>query len=193
MLHYLSQNIADFLLSQNCFDDEDLDIYIYGTELVLSSLLSCFIILITSIVMNCLLKGFLFFICFVTLRKFTGGLHCKTYLRCNLTFISVYLGCLVCNTVVEQIKYKAIIYIALIIISLIIVYLLSPVENINKPISDDEKKKYRRIAVVVCFLQIILFVVLKLLNISDASIIVFTIFAVALSMQAGLYNTKESR
>ena len=36
MLHHLSQSIADFLLSQNCFDDEDLDIYIYGTELVLS-------------------------------------------------------------------------------------------------------------------------------------------------------------
>ena len=53
MIHSLSENIADFLLSKDCFEKENLDIYVYGTELILSTALGIIIVSILSIVFNC--------------------------------------------------------------------------------------------------------------------------------------------
>ena len=81
MLHKLSEAIAFFLLSKRCFEKEELDVYVYGVELVLSSALGILLILTLSLVFSMLWEGLLFFVAFTALRSYTGGYHCYTYLR----------------------------------------------------------------------------------------------------------------
>lgn len=85
MLHSLSRNIAVFL-----FDDNDkfpLEVYIYGIEICLSSLIGIIAILIISFMIGRFFEGMLYIIMLFIIRSCTGGYHAQTYFKCNLIYI----------------------------------------------------------------------------------------------------------
>lgn len=89
MLHSLSRNIAVFL-----FDDNDkfpLEVYIYGIEICLSSLIGIIAILIISFMIGRFFEGILYIIMLFIIRSCTGGYHAQTYFKCNLIYIFSYL------------------------------------------------------------------------------------------------------
>lgn len=187
MLHSLAVNAADFLLSQKCFKKERYDVYVYGAELVISSLINFFILILISIVFNCLDKGILFYIAFSPLRRFTGGLHCQTHLRCSLTFIFVFCSCLITD---YYLNCTDIIIPAVLILSaasLLIAAIFAPIENPNKKIALPDRKKFKIISLSMLVFHLLIFVFLFSYFSYSASIIIVNDFAVAISMLAGLY------
>ena len=94
MLHRLSKRIAESLLAKQCFAQEDLDIYIYGTELVLSFALGMSMILVLSVLFSALAEGLVFLASFILLRAYTGGYHCYTYVKCNTLFVCLFISAL---------------------------------------------------------------------------------------------------
>ena len=186
MLHTLSSNIADFLLSKNCFEKDNLNIYVYGTELVISSLIGAILIFTLSLITNSLLLGLLFYISFNTLRSYTGGLHCKTYLKCNITFVCVFLICLTAEHFVNSFILSA-----MTAVTLVMIIGLSPVENPNKPIEDKDKTKFKLISLLIYFLHISAYFVLKYLFETDADIIIITDFISSILMIIGIINNRR--
>lgn len=193
MLHSLSENIADFLLSKDCFQKENYDIYVYGTELILSTVLGVLIIFLLSAVMNCLVQGLLFYLTFSILRSYTGGLHCMTYLRCNLTFVAVFLMCIFSDIFIKSFQYRTAVLICMTSISLIIIFLLAPIEHKNKPIEYKDRKKFKMLSLIVFGINLGVFCLLDLVFEYKADIIIITDFFVALMMIIGLYNNKYSK
>lgn len=191
MFHSLSENIADFLLAKNCFEQENRSVYVYGTELVLSSLIGILIILFLSIVLNCFVKGLLFYLSFFTLRSYVGGLHCNTHLKCNLTFIGVFLICVFSDSFLQIFEYSKVIVLLMIIISLVIIAFFAPIENIHKPIGKEEKKKFKLISLSVYAIHLLLYVALCCFLNFGAEMIVITDFLVALSMLVGLFFNRR--
>lgn len=187
MLHSLSENIADFLLSKESFDKEQLAVYVYGTELVLASILNLAILVLICLIFNCIAQGILLYASFISLRHYTGGLHCKTHLRCALTFSAVCLACLAGARFASLTPHKTSVLIAMAAVSTVIIAALSPVENENKRLSDSEKVKYRRIAIIVFSIHMAVCIALAMLGL-PYEIIIVTDFAVALSIPAGLHN-----
>ena len=87
MLRNISSRLTDKLIAQKEFCHYDRDVYIYGIELIISTLAGLISIIGVSKLYSCTILGVIFIIFFVPLRLFTGGYHANTYGKCY--FVSI--------------------------------------------------------------------------------------------------------
>lgn len=145
MINRISERIAFFLLNKKVIEENELEIYIYGYEVLISSVIDFSIVLLFAIIFNKIILMTTFFTMFVSIRIYTGGYHADTFGKCKIVFIMIclllvitsYIDVLLIPMIIVMILYNA------------TVFILAPVENINKPLSFCEKKKYRRISIVL--------------------------------------------
>lgn len=160
MITYLAKCITEFFISYDVIKKEDREIYQYGNEIIISSLLDFFILLAFAIGFNDFVNVFLFWIVFFILRKFGGGYHAGTYLKCKIVFsVNIFIVMIIMN----DFKYVYNIYLLILmtVFSCVSIFLLAPVDNENKPLSETEKRinalKCRILLVLVCILSFLLF------------------------------------
>jgi accessory gene regulator B len=140
----LATMICRNLLSEGAIEEEYIDVYIYGLELVLSFIFSIIVILLAGILLNALYIALIFLTVFIALRRFTGGYHAPTYLRCKLTTIGIYITVTILCT---YLTIPLLAYIPLLMLGLYIILRYGPIENIYKPLTPDTKKRNKYIAV----------------------------------------------
>lgn len=140
MINELSNTIT-LRLQKNGIIQDKFEIYKYGFELLISSLIGISLILIIGLLSNTFSDSLIFLICFILLRQCIGGYHSKTYLSCNLSFITVYLRFIYYRNYI-MFSYEGLI--KSVIISLVITFLLAPMEDKNKKINN-EKKSFHKI------------------------------------------------
>lgn len=141
----ISNKTTKFLLKKGYIDKESQSIYQYGFEIIISTLIGILSVFILSIFFSSFIEGVIFLFCLITLRRYTGGYHASSYFKCNLTLLSSYIICLflyssICNN--KIVCYS--LMVSLFFPMLFIIYKHSPVENINKYISLEEKSVYRK-------------------------------------------------
>ena len=181
MIHRISKRIANFLLFNNVINKEEIDVYIYGYEMILSSLIDFMIVLITSILFNEFIYMTSFFVMFVSTRLYTGGYHADTFLKCKLVFITL---CLI-MVGLSEIALNLSIVIPSLIMFIVTVYHLSPVENKNKIISKEAKLKYRNISVILSIIWSITAIITYFSFIQICQSIVFTALIITVLMIVG--------
>ena len=181
MIHRISKRIANFLLFNNVINKEEIDVYIYGYEMILSSLIDFMIVLITSILFNEFIYMTSFFVMFVSTRLYTGGYHADTFLYCLLVFITL---CLI-MVGLSEIALNLSIVIPSLIMFIVTVYHLSPVENKNKIISKEAKIKYRNISVILSIIWSITAIITYFSFIQICQSIVFTALIITVLMIVG--------
>lgn len=145
MISRISERIAIFLLNKKVIEENELEIYIYGYEVLISSVIDFFIVLLFAVTFNKIILMTIFFTMFVSVRIYTGGYHADTFWKCKIVFIMI---CLVL-TLSSYIKVLLMPMMIIMVVYNITVYILAPVENINKPLTNCEKTKYRRISIVL--------------------------------------------
>lgn len=187
MQHYLSECVTDFLLRQGIIKNEEKDIYIYGAELIISSIINLSICLFISILFKDFVNGLIFFISFSSLRRFTGGFHSKSFLRCNIIFAIIVVITLLFNMFFSNIFDYVIATVILIIFSLLSIVLFSPVYNDNKKLTEYERRLFL-IKSVAVYLTHILIYILFLLGGIKLNIIIISDFVVAGMIIWGVIN-----
>lgn len=180
MITSLAQYITGILLKNNIIENEHLDIYIYGFEVLISGALSLFIGLILGLMFSQLMECIVFLIVFVTLRKYCGGYHADTYLKCN-TFFAINIA-IVMAILKLDFEYSCAVHMMLCVLCILTYFVLLPIENIYKPITDEEKKKYRLIAVTLAFITVILSSVIYMYFIKSTIVMDMAMLSVAVSM-----------
>ena len=78
MLHTISENIANSL-----FDEESkypMSIYVYGIELMISSLIGTIVVLTMGILFKSVIESIIFMVSLSLIRFFSGGYHAQTKL-----------------------------------------------------------------------------------------------------------------
>lgn len=124
--------------------DEVIEVLQYGLEGFLGDFIKSLIILTIGILFNILIPAIFIMLAFCTLRLLAGGFHMDNYSKCLSTgsilflvpawFIQYYNSYLTVN-------YKFIMI--SILISFIIVYMYAPVDSENKPLTNNDKIKYK--------------------------------------------------
>ena len=194
MLHKLSEAIAFFLLSKRCFEKEELDVYVYGVELVLSSALGILLILTLSLVFSMLWEGLLFFVAFTALRTYTGGYHCYTYLRCNTLYVGTFLACaLLYQWLVSVTSAMWTAAVISLLLSGGIISKCSPVAHKNKPLSAVQRKDCRRKAIAVYAGIAAAAVVLLITGVRQAFMLPLVLDIVSAAMLCELYSQRKRR
>lgn len=86
MLYRISQRIVRTWQSEQIIPSESSEAYVYGVQLLLSTLVNIFCIAVVSVLAALPLAWIPFLVGFVPLRVSAGGFHAKTPLRCFITF-----------------------------------------------------------------------------------------------------------
>jgi len=143
MVAKLSHKISLHLIKSNAIKQEEQDVYAYGIQLLLLSVLdwgiTFFLMLLTKkIALSCV-----YFLVFISLRHQCGGYHAKTHLRCNIAFNLVYLASLSLATLLPGQQYLLLLVIGEFANFWILVQ-FAPIVHENKPIGEKQLQRHKR-------------------------------------------------
>jgi accessory gene regulator B len=128
---------------QNHWTDQDL--YDYGIRQIKLSVLNVVTILLVGCFFDLVEEGIIFTVCYILLRKVSGGFHAGTWLSCYLFSVVFYI----CSLLTIKCLYPSFIIVVLGIVLFLILIRHMPVDNDNKKLNDSEKNIFRRVAIVV--------------------------------------------
>ena len=182
MINKLATLLTNHYIKKEKIDPDDKEVYVYCFDIAISTVLNFAILIIIALCTKTYVESLCFGICFVTLRNYAGGLHAKTHLGCSILLIVVILGWVAAINYIEVEYLKHMSYI-FVVISTPIILLLSPVDNANNVLDDNQKKKYKIKCFIVVFVIIIGYVILFLCNKYKFSFIVsYVTICVCISM-----------
>ena len=183
MIAKFAKKINEILIQKEIVQKEDAELYQYGIEngiVVAGNLLASGIFGIVTGRPGLVLVFLLFY---ASLRSYSGGSHCKSRIGCFLISmailsIPVYTHEFVMNNV------PATVILMIGIAAVVVILILSPVESINKPLDDEEKKYYARVTHCIVALQVCVLIMLFCLGVKDyfyagySSIVLVAVFMV---------------
>ena len=151
MITRLAESIALFFVQNNIVEKEDMEVYAYGTELMLSAICNLSVAMLLAVIFNAKLSTIVFLLTFALFRQNVGGFHAKTHFGCNTILAAVLiLFHVIC-------KYAApstiqILSLISIVLSGIMIFSHAPVEHINKPLTEKQNVRLKmRSKMLSCF------------------------------------------
>ena len=189
MLTKLSQIIVDFFVKEDVVSEEQLEIYQYGIELSVSTLMGLFIVLAIGVLSRRFTESVIFYIVFCLTRAFCGGFHAHSHLLCKVTFICVLILVLVMDLVLYNIEiyYWFVLY----LYSLTLVCAFAPVENPNKRLTSYDKKRCEIISIIFMVVWLVAMILFYSFGSELYHIVALTLFFVANLMLLGKYNKRR--
>lgn len=180
MITELSKQISHFLYQKKVIEKDMIEVHQYGFETIFSTLLGFFVNLVIGIVFRITLLSIVYYFVFCTIRQFTGGYHADTYLKCNLTFAATTIFIFGMAKMADMCNFYSIIFhLLLIIFSVAVIWIKAPVENENKPLSEDQKIRNHRLSVITVTGLAVLSIFLHKESILISALIAFTLFIIA--------------
>lgn len=134
------------------------ELYQYAIYITISSLLHCCTILLVGLLYNLVLESALFYASFILIRKFAGGFHANTHVKCYLisTITSIIvLGIIKIITLntTNDILFSTLF---LAFISMLFIWYLAPIDSDNNSLNTKEKNIYKIISIVTSLFIFIL-------------------------------------
>lgn len=145
-MEYIAERLTRSLVKTNVVKNEDYEIYYYGIKQFMISILNVCLTLILGYMMGAVYQSIIYVISFMLIRRYAGGYHASTPVRCYVLTTAVLLGSL------SAIKYGKLnigIVCVVFLISYMIILILSPIGTQNKPLDEVEKIVYRKRTIIM--------------------------------------------
>lgn len=151
MIARLSKRMASFFVRNDVIKSEDEEVYEYGLQLLLSTVFNGIIALILAIISGTVLQCVCYLVVFILLRKSAGGFHAKTHFGC-CCILSVVLSLFIMFIKFVPNEVYGIVAAIAATVSVVIILMFAPLEHENKPISDKDKSRLRKISIIYAIL-----------------------------------------
>lgn len=171
----LALQICKSLLKWDIISKELEDIYIYGFELLFSFFSSTLIIITVGAILNKIVSSFVFLFVFISVRRFTGGFHAGTYLKCKIITVATYLLVLLFSVYINAALWS---FILLGIIGSLIISKWGPIENPNKPLTEEDKRKHKITGLVFFEALLICSYAIKSLSQTLSNVTFYSLFSI---------------
>lgn len=191
MLNSLARRIANFILTQKSIEENMFSIYIYGIELLISSVLGVLLVVVVGLVLGRFIDSLLFLLSFIFLRKYTGGLHCNSYTACNVMTVLTFVVAVELAGLINYFSHKLLLLVLMVVFIDFVILLLTPVSNPNKPVLLQDRVKYKAIAIIIFSFHLGVMILLK--NYINTEIILVTDFITCVYVILGLIKNKKER
>ena len=137
----LSGRIAEELRKGGVISEEDYPLYEYGLHEIEVTALNIVTDLLIAALMGMFLEGIVFLVIYVPLRRFAGGYHAETELRCyGLSALLVFLALCAIRVTPGSLT----VHLPLFLCASAVIFFLAPVGTANKPLDTTEYCVYRR-------------------------------------------------
>ena len=198
MLAQLAGRIVAWQMKKGILKKEDQALYQYAYELLLNQGINIAAAILIAVLFRMPWVVLTFLAAYIPLRSYAGGYHANTNWGC--TVVSALMLCLVCIVVQFAALYSAYGWCILFAVSGIFIFLLSPVEDFNKPLSEEEVIHYRRMSRILWTVEALTGTALCFWNSTIGITLSFSHFFLALILCLGmlknkwlLWKTKETK
>lgn len=138
----------------------DYDIFSFGFSILLRYFMFSLSLIILSVILNIFVETTFFTVCFIVLRRYTGGFHLKSNVSCLI--FSLIISLLV-PYISSYIQLNLLVTLTIIFATILITFLLGPQDCDNKRLEDSEKKYYLKMAIlleiVIGFFNVFVFLI----------------------------------
>lgn len=186
MIDFISDLFINYLIRRSIITENNRTIYRFGVNIMIWHILHISIMLIVGLTIKRFCETILFIIFYSILRKYAGGFHAQTEMKCLIcSIIGVILANKVAAFFVSANMWVPNIFLAL---SSGIIWKLAPVDNFNKSLSLKEKAVYsfKSKCMIVGFG--ILYILVSFLFPQYCMIIVSSIFIEACGLLIGIIH-----
>ena len=139
MICILSNRLVDYLERCLCLK-EDKEIYIYGAELLISSMIGTVLLLFIGFVSHHFVEAIIYEILISSSRSILGGYHCKSYYTCIFSYLIIFMGDLLFIQYF-YININQLIFIE--ILGFLVTIFNCPIDNINKKCTLKKRKIFK--------------------------------------------------
>ncbi len=144
MIAAISMKISKSLLKSNAINQDELNVYVYGIQLLILGIVDWCITFLFMLLIGEIYLSIAYLSVFFALRKHCGGYHAETHIRCIVISNTVYVLSVLVSANMQYENFTTLLLIGE-IINFIIIYKFSPVEHPNKHIEPFEMAHHRKI------------------------------------------------
>ncbi len=150
----LSQRCSEIFVKYKIVPEDERDIYVYGFELLFTTLFSTVSILAAGLFMKKIAEAFIFIAVFFVLRMFSGGYHADTHWGCFLITNAVFF---VSTGLEEALRgFPVPVQIVLVLASAVFIWMFAPMVHPNQPLTPEKFSKNRKYTRICLFMAIIM-------------------------------------
>lgn len=146
------EDFVDILIQNNALEEKYREDSIYWLTISLEKMVTCTVLFGISFLLGKFIEGIVFVVCFLMLRRTTGGFHAKTFLSCLIGSITTVI--LVLEILSSLAEKHVILFGLMIIISIVCILVFAPVNHPNLMLTLEEQKKHRYWSRWVLFIEI---------------------------------------
>lgn len=180
----ISDNIAFYLLENGYIQESELPIYKYGLSGFCNSVFQLGVIMLLGILTGTIPETIVFIIVFVSTRRFLGGYHANTKIKCLMWDILIWA--ITTNTYVASATSNVICFgIIVFVFSLIVTCRYAPIENVHKQLTIAQKKYNKKKGMVMICAFSVGAMVMCGVSIKVTYTIFMTLLSVAILILAG--------
>ena len=173
MLNKVAKFLTSHLVDAGVVSSDSKEIYIYGFEVLITSLLSTILVLIAGAIWGRFIETICFLVVFIVLRSFTGGFHANTYWLCTVVTLSIYCTVML----LSKTAIPGILYWLLLPVGVIVLIIKAPIRNPNKYMTDKEYLMYKLISIILFIVMAITGILLLNIAVAMSSVIYYTLVA----------------
>ncbi len=192
MISFLCNRLADFLCAKDIITQDEKEIYIYGYEMIITTILGAVLVFGIALLTERIEEALCFFAVFVITRQFCGGYHSKTRVQCSIAFMLCYAVVLLFNSVLET-TYAWWMHLLFFIPYLAVILGYAPIENENKPLTEMEIVINRKRSIIVSVIWFSVSTMLLFLQPILSSAIDLTLLVIAVLMMIEIMQRKEEK
>lgn len=143
MIAAISKKLSLTLLKSNAINQEELNVYAYGIQLLILSVIDWSITFLLVFLIGEIYLSATYFFVFFILRRHCGGYHAETHIQCIIVSNIVYVLSVLISANMRYENFTIPLFLGE-LINLIILHKLSPIEHPNKPISKSEIMRHKK-------------------------------------------------
>lgn len=189
MIYTLSDKFVSYLEKNNVLK-EDREIYVYSAKLVISTLMGTLLLFLMGFITNKFIEAIFYELVMSSSRSILGGYHCKSYTRCILTYIGIFVVCLIMANICLV---NTIIIFAVSIITLLITSILCPIQNVNKLISPKKQRIFKIYSLVYICVYLLIVIYLYFTDSSFLGIMISILIIINILTIGGKINYEKNK
>ena len=174
----LTKGITKWLITNHAIEEDDRELYEYAIYSMLITIAPLCLVVVIGILMGTLVEGVFLIIPFMCIRKYSGGYHAKSFRACFLSSCGLLVLCMYLAARIEYAWWVS----ALAVVAMISLSVWSPIDSENRRLEIDEKRQYKKIAVLISVIFLFVHLLLLLLGLKEPAVCI----AVGLVLSAGL-------
>lgn len=144
MIATISNKISLALLKSNAINQDELNVYAYGIQLLILSVIDWCITFLFMLLIGEIYLSVAYLSVFFILRRHCGGYHAKTHMRCIVISNTVYIFSVLISANMHYENFIILLFIGE-IMNFVMIHKFSPAEHTNKPIQISELARHKKI------------------------------------------------